>query len=286
MVEIGELIKLLSIINVTSIDNGKIFTDLTKINNINNILKTSNYKLLHEGNLCYIWEHKKFNKNLPVILVSCHADSIYKNHSFSINDDKTILGTFDNSINNAILVLLMMNNLLHSNVLITFTGDEEEDSKGAAETVYFLSNNDVSKWEDLVTVISLDVTGEGYDTHDFSIENWFIEKKPIKEPKTLFKKKKHYKKYLESIFHEEKYKILYIGDKDERAAEDESWEYDEHDLNCFSLCLPSLFHPENKHLPQEDWMHNDKGILIKIASINCFIETIPFLCEKLIKDFS
>lgn len=284
--KINGLIKLLNKINVVSIDDGKRFTNLTRINNIYESLKDSNYNLFYKGRLSYLWKHNDFDEKHPVILISCHADSIYNNHFSQIKDEVSLLGTFDNSINNAILVLLMLNNLLHPNVLISFTGDEENNSKGAKETSKTLINDFYSIWENLEIVISLDVTGEGYDKFNFSIENWFVKKESIKKSEIFFEKKKIFKKYLRTIFDEKEYKILFISDNDDRAAEDESWEYDEFDLNCFSLCLPTIFHPDNASLPQEDWMHDDKGILIQTESINCFIEAIPYLTEKIINDFS
>ncbi|MBL8007656.1 MAG: M28 family peptidase [Ignavibacteria bacterium] len=265
--KIFELTGLLSKVNVSSADNGEFFTDLTRLNNINEILNNSSYCLLCDGSLSFIRKHQNFNDKNPAVLISCHIDSIYEYHFWEYYDNKTILGTLDNSITNSILISLMLKNVLHPNVLISFTGDEENDSAGASETVEYISGNQNLIWENLVSVISLDVTGEGYDSYDFSIENWFVKKNFINEPKIFFNNKKEYKKYLRSKFNETNYKILYIHEKDDRAAPDDTWEYDEYDLNCFSMCLPTLYHPKNNKLDQEDWMHDDKGILAKIESI-------------------
>ena len=46
-------------------------------------------------------------------------------------------GTFDNSLTNAMTVSLMLEDALAMNVAVVFTGDEEEDSNGAADVAAF-----------------------------------------------------------------------------------------------------------------------------------------------------
>jgi len=72
----------------------------------------------------------------------------------------------------------------------------------------------------------------------------------------------------------------------QQAGPDESWEYDEYDLNCFSFCLPTR--PINA-LRFEDvsvWMHNDKGIVIKEESIVEYPKALLYLINGINTDLA
>lgn len=56
----------------------------------------------------------------------------------------------------------------------------------------------------------------------------------------------------------------------EEADEDESWEYDEYDWQCFSFCLPTC-----------GPMHSNDGVLARKSGCLKYIETL----ERIINDF-
>ncbi|KIR03549.1 hypothetical protein P261_02364 [Lachnospiraceae bacterium TWA4] len=56
----------------------------------------------------------------------------------------------------------------------------------------------------------------------------------------------------------------------EEAEPDESWDYDEENIQCFSLCIPT-----------SGEMHSDKGILARIKSLEEYIKVLKRLVVKL-----
>jgi len=71
-----ELKTILDQVNVDSKDNGRNFTVTNRIQAIERILENTDYQLLHQGNLCFIYG-KKPVKNQSVILISSHIDCVY-----------------------------------------------------------------------------------------------------------------------------------------------------------------------------------------------------------------
>ena len=93
-----------------------------------------------------------------LIVISSHVDcqrQITKCFSKDYDDD-LMQGTFDNSLTNAMTVSLMLEDALAMNVVVAFTGDEEEDSTGAADVAAFFQN-----LHKKIKVIVLDVTDMG-----------------------------------------------------------------------------------------------------------------------------
>lgn len=78
------------------------------------------------------------------------------------------------------------------------------------------------------------------------MENYFVTSRHD-DSLLRFSRKQKLKKYLRGI----------LGDptfvKDAEA--DESWQYDEYDLNCFSLCLPCSLLGHD--------MHDDAGVMVR-----------------------
>ena len=176
--------------------------------------------------------------------------------------DGLMRGTYDNSITNAALLHTMLEGRLPCNVLAAFTGDEECFSQGANDVVAF-----ARKHLNLHHVVVLDVTDMGWEQEaDFTIENNFwgeaLEKAVIASAE------------------ESGYKWCFVpSDEDyipinidyERvipveAEEDESWEYDEHDVACFSLCIPVFGE-----------MHSNKGVYARQKSF----ERYTYMLEKI-----
>lgn len=263
LIEIEEIEKILSQVNVPSKDDGRRFINLRRLNFIKNLLNKGNFGLLKKLNLSLIYKHKKYSKTEPAILISCHIDALYSKYFYKKYRNTELLGTFDNSICNAILLYLMVKDELPPNILIAFTGDEEGNSKGAKETADYLGENGYKP----SMAIVLDITGEGYDKYSFTIENYF--------PKEL-------KGYLKKLLKD--YRILRFISSDD-ADEDESRIYASYNINCFSFCFPARPHPDNEDENSDVWMHSDKGILIKKHSIKSYTEALLKLLKEINKEY-
>lgn len=274
--------EILKLVNCPSMDNGEYFIDSTRVNAIKKLLLNSNYTLKKDNGLSFIYVNKQYTFK-PTILISCHIDSIYTQYHFDYFNKSEIIGTLDNSICNAMLLEMMMKDSLPPNVIISFTGNEEDESIGAKETIDYLINQQINIWNKLELVITLDVTSEGYEEQNFTIENYFIEEDYINESILRFNSKKDFKNYLkEKLYAYEK--VLFV--KDSMAGPDESWEYDEFDLNCISFCLPTRPKPELKSKDIDFWMHSDEGIIIKVESIVEYQKALLSLINKINDDFA
>lgn len=58
-------------------------------------------------------------------------------------------------------------------------------------------------------------------------------------------------------------------------APDESWTYDEYNLNCFSFCLPTARHPRVRG---SDWMESSRGIRVRLARFESYARQLGELC--------
>ncbi|MCX7878437.1 MAG: hypothetical protein N2510_07340 [Ignavibacteria bacterium] len=265
---ITKIKEILKVINCSCKNNG-IFSEQEKVLKIKDTL-AGQYLLINQGNQFLLYSHKDFDQTEPFILVSSHIDEEYPEYFLSDFNKKQIIGTFDNSICNAVLIYLIKSGKLPPNVLITFTGREEEDSEGARETMNYIKSIDNLR-NNLGLVIVMDVTVDKYYKYPYTIENYFIKN-------GLFKSRKEFKKYCRRILDDEKIKFV----NDDKAEIDESWEYDEHDLNCFSFCLPAKPHPETEE--SDDWMHKSEGIIIKEKSVWKYTKSLLKIITSVSKD--
>lgn len=268
---------LLEKINCPSADNGKYFTKPMRRIAIYDLLRYSKYKTIKYSGLSLIYQARDYLL-MPTVLISCHIDSLYTFHHFQSFSDSELLGTFDNSILNTLLVDLMLKERLPANAIIAFTGNGEEDSQGAIETIEFLMEKHHPIWQRLEMVIVLDITSEGYDSHAFTLENYFIEKQPLSDTCLRFNAKKELKQYLRKLLNTYS-NLLFI--KSDKAGADESWDYHKYDLNCFSLCLPARPHPAMEKEDVDEWMHSDHGIIVKKRSLDEYARALVTLINKL-----
>lgn len=272
MDELAVIKEILTNVNVPCKDNGKAFTILDRPNFIKYFLQNSNFILLKELNLSLIYQHKNCLKTDPFFLISCHIDSVYSNFFYKEYSDSELIGTFDNSICNAILLNIMERDLLPKNGIIAFTGDEENYGEGANQTAEFLKNNNY----EVSIVIVLDITGEGYEKYSFTIENYYVSKNS--KVKLPFNTREEMKDYLRNAFSNYK-DVKFVANADP----DETIEYLENDLCSLTFCLPSKPHPDNKNTDSSYWMHSDKGILIKKKSIILYKIALLKLLNEIIK---
>ncbi len=245
-------------------DNGVCFTQTDRLDSIQAVLSHSEYDILENQSLARIYHHHHFQPDRPTILISTHIDSLYTNYYATLRDDE-LHGTFDNSACNAIVVEEMLADVLPPQVLISFTGDEEDSSQGAIQTVNMLKEKSI--FDHLEMVITLDLTEAHYGTSDYTIENYFVERDNSRSL-LRFGGKRDFKSYIREMIP----KPVFIRDADP----DESWLYDEYDLNCFSLCLPCQPLGEN--------MHEDIGVSVLSESLTGYMRTLQQLSHSISAD--
>lgn len=261
-----DLISVLQKVSVLNRDDGFAFTNKDRLNVIADLLRESDYQRINTDGLVHIYARKPVAElNMPVIAVSSHVDCerhITKCFARFINDDM-LSGTFDNSITNAAVLYLMLTGRLLDHVLIAFTGDEEETGRGAKDVVQFIRRNDLR----IFNIFVLDVTEEGWVSQaDFTVENDFWDEDFGEEVINLVRQTGYAWNYVPGDPDDipdciPKDRIIHV-----EAYEDESWEYDEADVPCFSYCLPT-----------KGEMHCDDGILARITSFERYTEVLERL---------
>jgi len=150
--------------------------------------------------------------------------------------------------------------------LIVFTGDEEGDSRGAEEAMAFLGEHD-PLWQNIEVVISLDLTEEFYGRHHFTIENFSIEE-DHSGSLMQFNSAHGLQEYLSCFLSHP----AFIKD----AEGDDTWEYAEHDVNCFTFCLPC------KLLGSD--MHDSEGVAILTETLHEYAEALALLLKGIHND--
>lgn len=259
----NDLFSVLEQISVLNRDNGSVFTNTERLNAIASLLRGSDYKRINADGLFHLYAHGRgVERNRPVVIVSSHVDCerhISRCFTGFLNPD-TLLGTYDNAITNAAVVYLMLSGRLPDHVLVAFTGDEEVNGRGSKDVIRFIGKNNLN----VRNIFVLDVTEEGWRTNaDFTVENDFWDED-------------FGRKVIEAA-NQSGYSWNYIpGEPDNvpdfipeerilrcEAYDDESWDYDEADLPCFSLCLPTTGE-----------MHSNKGILARVISFRRYVDVL------------
>lgn len=244
-----DLSSLLQLVTIDCKDNQHTFTSKERIDAIKKILDKSSYHLLYEGQLCYIYG-KNPVQGESVVLISSHIDCVYDKLFCREYSKDLIQGTFDNSLTNVCVLKNMLDDAFVDNIIVAFTGDEEENSNGAKEVMRVLS-----KWNTKIsTAIVLDITEEGWEKQcPFTIENDLgID---IFKAHRIVEILKQYKEQM-GFIHE--------------AEPDESWEYDENDIPCFTLCIPTLGD-----------MHSNEGVLARKCDLPIYCKAMTILANGL-----
>lgn len=241
---------LLKAITVRSKDDGVYFQDYDRIDAIKAILEDSDYDLIHEGSLFLLYG-KKPVEGEEVIVISSHIDSVYHD-CFCEEQEDYYKGTFDNSLTNAVVVQEMLAGNLPDNVVVAFTGDEEEESRGCYELIDYLENRcDTRIRFALVT----DVTNEGWeDEAPLSVENDL-----------------GIDLYTAHALVEwlEPYTYTYIHS----AEPDESWDFDEEDIPSVTLCIPV-----------SGDMHSAAGVRVRKSSVPVYAEVLSMIASNLARE--
>lgn len=253
-------------LTVPCTDDGHKFVKCERLDRIASLLDNSSYQCMADRLLTRIYSHQDFDSSKPYILISCHVDSLYGTY-FAEQRDGVFTGTFDNSACNAVLVEAMLANGLPPQALIAFTGDEEEDSKGADQTIEALTDGGLRPSPQMVMV--LDLTEEQFGKCSFTIENLFVSR-DAEGAVLRFENKNKLGKFLQEIVGPA---VILID-----AEADESWQYDEHNLNCFSLCLPCK--------PLGPDMHHDRGVAIREDAAVAYLQVLTLLANGICQDMS
>lgn len=253
---------ILSKVTVMSRDNGKKFTDESRINAINSLLWNSKYRRINSQGLFLLFSQKPVEEIKNPVVISTHIDcEEHITECFTrFEDDDYIRGTYDNAITNAAVIYNMLYGNLYDDVIVAFTGDEEENSKGAVQVVKYLNEKNITPH----AVIVLDVTYCGWkEKMDFTIENNFWDNdfggNIIDIAESLSDKWKFVPSDINNIpFYVSREKIIYM-----EAECDESWEYDEYGIKCFTLCLPVCGN-----------MHSNDGVLARKKSVMNYVKIL------------
>ena len=151
------------------------FTDKSRLRAICAELSESPFSSVFSGVNCEIYTKHRANDfaGKEVLLISTHTDTVGSIHKlFAIRDDERRLlsGTFDNTITNAACVYLMEYCDLPDSVVFAFTADEETGRcRGAERTYRYLTEHGADPKR--LSILSLDVTYEGYGKCAFTLEN-------------------------------------------------------------------------------------------------------------------
>lgn len=222
-------------------DDGRAFTDDSRLRAMAECLAGSRWSVLSDGRLAKIWRHADFDPRKPVVVVSSHVDMVAE-RCYAECDGEIWRGSFDNLVTNAVVLALMQRDELDPQVLVSFTGDEEEDGGGANETADTLLNG---LKLDVRFVIATDVTEEGYASGKaVTLENVLPEDEE-EQDRTVAA--------LLPAFRTVDANPLVIVE----GEPDEAWDYDEWDLPCCSVCLPCAGE-----------MHSEEGVVVRADSMD------------------
>ena len=121
-------------------------------------------RLLGRCSVLYCNNLEQLKEQEDIIVLSSHIDlvpEITAPHCVFYVGKEAMRGTFDNTITNAAVLNLLIENRLPDNVVVSFTGDEETGRcTGAKETIQILTSLGFSKQH--IHPIALDVTYEGF----------------------------------------------------------------------------------------------------------------------------
>jgi len=226
-------------------DDGVKFTDTRRLDAIAACVGEK-WRLWVDGNLCRIYAQDDFDPQVPAVVVSSHVDMV-ASRCYADCGDELWKGSFDNLITNAAVVACMGQSLFRPNVLVAFTGNEEEDSRGADEVVHSLRKKGVR----IGFALATDVTDVGWNEgKHFTIENMFPD-----DGQSVADLLSRWLPFASDM--DMRPKVVVEGECDE------AWQYDEHDLKCCSVCLPC-----------RGDMHSEEGVEVRPISVVIYTEAL------------
>jgi hypothetical protein len=257
------LIPLLDRVNVASHDDGCRFLDTTRLDAIEVALREagSRWTLHASGPLFRLYSRTGSSLVHHPVLISSHADSNYESHFHrAVDGSAELIGTFDNSITNASVLRLMLEDILPDGGVVAFTGDEENASQGAADVIAHLRGEDHLPR----AVIVLDITDDRFYGQPFTIENWYANGS-LGLPTDSQAFHRH-------VLHAFTVPVASVPHDD--AWADESWRYEKEGVHVVSLCIPTL--PANPR-SRNDWMHSVEGVRVRADHLLAYGEALSSL---------
>ena len=244
-----EFFDILKAVTVDCKDNGECFTVTDRVAVIEQMLEQTDYKLIGRQPLALLYSKREVREGDRVLLISSHIDCVY-NSCFCNDEGDCLRGTFDNSFGNAAVLWNMVHDRLPDNAVVAFTGDEERDSHGALQTVEALAGMGV----EVSMVLVLDVTNVGWESGTlFTLENDLgID---ILTGYNIISSLEQYGGRF-AFKH--------------NAEPDESWDYADCGIPCFTLCVP---------IGGE--LHSDAGVLLRKESALEYCNILPLLARML-----
>ena len=246
-------------ITVRGEDDGEHFTNQARTNAIAECLAGSAWRLFHDGCLAKIYAQCEFDPAKPAVVISTHVDMVAL-RCYANCEGEVWKGSFDNLVTNAVVVACMLGNAFDSNVMVAFTGDEEEDLGGADEVAETLGRKGIQ----VDFVVVTDVTSEEWDDGKaFTIENILPEDDKANQQRVATALR-------EAV----------SGLDDDPCIgpdkfEDEAWEYDEYDLPCCSVCIPC----GGDDMSDCEYMHLEEGVVIRRSTIKKYAEALIAVVE-------
>lgn len=282
-------------------DDQKHFTQTDRLDRIKEYLKESEYEIMEEKPLAVLYKKKDVVLPEKVVLLSSHVDCFeeIKEGRFESVEDY-YAGTFDNAATNAAVVIAMLENELSENVIVAFTGDEEEGCKGAKKVSKYLENEG-KKYIAIALDITFDLESEpdknGHTNNTYEYASYTIDNIHKNSDEKIVEKLFDIAKKMEIRFmvtradgHD------FFGEDDEpkpagyypreievkdSAYSDEAITYGKKKYcNCiaaFSLCLPSDDHT------YESRMHTSKPVKIRMKAFEEYIKAVAGISKSLSK---
>jgi hypothetical protein len=262
------IFQILDRLNVSSSDDGRQFRDTTRLDAIEGFLREagSPWAVQASGPLFRLYGRSDMPRAPHPVLVSSHADSSYGSHFHElILATWEFLGTLDNSITNAAVLETMLGDLLPADALVAFTGDEENESQGAADVAACLRG----EGREPRAVVVLDVTDDRFYGRPFTVENWFA-KGRLGLPTT----ESAFRRHVLGAFD-----FLVPTVPHEDAWQDESWRYEKEGVHVVSLCVPTA--PAEPRTRDNDWMHSAAGVRVRADLLDAYREALVSLLSHL-----
>lgn len=232
-------------------DNGKRFTVTSKLDKISELLKDTSYREI-KGDLFRLFTKVPASELEPekTICLSTHADFVkaIKKPFVQKQDDKTLLGTFDNSATNAAALYLLLEGSLPDNVVVAFTGNEEHGMKGALELDRFFYTHSAGQ----PFYFAMDVTDIGFGKKQFSIENTFSVPKGELDNIIKIAKEVDFQGYLYP-----------------KALPDEAYQYAALGAKSCSLCVPTT-----------GPMHSNEGCFMELGAYLGYIDVVMNIAQR------
>ncbi len=246
----NDFFSLLQTVTIDCKDNGEHFIVDDRIKVIEQLLAGTPYKLVCREPLALVFAKHDLCEGESVVLISSHIDCLYDN-CFCNDAGDCLRGTFDNSLGNTAVLWCMLNDMLPDNVVVTFTGDEERDSQGAVQTLLAIGRAGCG----ISLAIVQDVTNTGWESEAlFAIENDSgIDLLTAHSIVSLLNG----------------YKGQYAFEHN--AEPDESWDYADYGIPCFSLCLPVCGN-----------LHGDAGVLVRKSSVIEYCKVLSMLANRIL----